>query len=102
MPVLRATIEHESGCGQRFAKFALLHEAKTGLNSRTKKGVWRAPDLEAAGRGCVQNEPAVVAGRSQRLFREHVLSGAKGRQTDLRMCERDGQVDDQLNFVGAE
>lgn len=102
MPVLRATIEHESGCGQRFAKFAPLYEAKTGLNSRTKKGVWRAPDFESAGRGRFQNEPTVVAGRSQRFLREHVLSGAKGRQADLRVCERNGQVDDQLNFVGAE
>ena len=102
MPVLGAAIEHESGCGQWFAQVALIHKAKAGLNSRAEKGVWCAPDLEAAGRSRVQNQPTVVAGRSQRFFRKHVLAGAKGRQTDLSVCEWDGQVDDQLNFVGPE
>src|SRR5207245_9546158 len=102
MPVLRATIEHESGCGQWFAQVALIHKAKAGLNSRAEKGVWCAPDLEAAGRSRVQNQPTVVAGRSQRFFRKHVLAGAKGRQTDLSVCERDGQGDDELHFVRPE
>src|SRR5438309_2666347 len=86
MPVLWAAIEHECGGGQRFAKFSLLQQAKTGLNARAQKGVRRARDSQAAGRGRIQDAPPVVAGRSKRLFREHVLAGAKGRHADLSMC----------------
>src|SRR4029077_20062643 len=85
MPVLGAATEHESRSCQRFTEFALADEAKTGLDSRPQKSVWRAPDLEAVGRCRVQDAATVVTRGGQRLFAEHMLAGAKGRQADLRM-----------------
>ena len=102
MPVLWAATEHECGGGQRFAKLTTLQKAKTSLNSRTQKGVWRAGYGQAARRGRIQNALSVVAGRGKRFFREHVLSRVKGRNADLRMYKRDCQVDHQLDVVGGE
>jgi hypothetical protein len=74
MPVLWATIEHESGRGQRLTQLPLQPEA--GLKSCTEKGVWCAGYSQAARCSNVENALSVMAGRGQRFLSEDVLSGA--------------------------